>query len=201
MCRKLGTQGKRETAHGLRALTSRVLRYANATGRAQFDPTANLRGALAPKVTNHAAITHPKRIGELLRAIDSYQGQPGVSAALKLAPLTFVRPGELRAAEWVEFDLDSDSPQWRIPAKRMKMGEQHLVPLSTQAVTVLRELKPITGYCKYLFPSLRSSARCISDNTVNAALRRMGIPQKGDGRPWLPVDGPHLPEGSAGSVP
>ena len=96
------------------------------------------------------------------------------AAALKLAPLTFVRPGELRAAQWAEFDLDSKTPQWRIPAERMKMGEQHLVPLSNQAISILRQLQPVTGGYRYLFPSLRSPARCISDNTINAALRRLG---------------------------
>lgn len=175
VCRRLEAQGKRETAHRLRALASRVIRYAVSTGRADRDPTQDLRGALAPIiVTNHAAVTEPKKIGELLRAIADYQGQPGTMAALKLAPLTFVRPGELRAAEWSEFDLDGDDPQWRIPGSRMKMGETHLVPLSRQAVAILRELQSITGDGKYLFPSLRSSLRCISDNTVNAALRRLG---------------------------
>lgn len=175
VCRRLEAQGKHETAHRIRALAGRIMRYAVATGRAVRDPTGDLRGALAPiVVTNHAAITEPKKIGELLRAIADYQGQPGTTAALKLAPLTFVRPGELRAAEWSEFDLDGDEPQWRIPGSRMKMGQQHLVPLSRQAVAILRELQSITGDGKYLFPSLRSSLRCISDNTVNAALRRLG---------------------------
>lgn len=110
----------------------------------------------------------------MLRAIDDYQGQPAATAALKLAPLLFVRPGELRAAEWSEFSLDGKEPEWRIPAERMKMREMHLVPLSHQAVTVLRELEALTGEGRYLFPSLRTSARPISENTVNAALRRLG---------------------------
>lgn len=174
-CRRPEAMGKRETAHRVRALAGRIVRYAVATGRAERDPSADLRGALAPVVvTNYPAITEPKRIGELLRAIDGYQGQPSTAYALKLAPLTFVRPGELRGARWSEFELDSDTPQWRIPAERMKMAEQHIVPLSHQAVALLRELHAITGDCEYLFPSLRSSKRPISDNTVNAALRRLG---------------------------
>lgn len=173
--RKLEARGKHETAHRLRQRCGQVFRYAVATGRALRDPTVDLRGALAPIVVAHrAAITEPKRIGELLRAIDDYQGQPATTAALKLAPLVFARPGELRAAEWSEFTLDSKEPEWRIPAERMKMREMHLVPLSRQAVTVLRELEAHTGDGKYLFPSLRTSARPISENTVNAALRRLG---------------------------
>jgi integrase len=173
VCRRLESRGKLETAHRTRALAGRVLRYAVATGRLERDPTADLRGALAPvTVKHHAAITDPQQIGELLRAIDEYQGQPATGAALKLAPLVFVRPGELRAAEWSEFDLDT--AEWRIPGARMKMGELHIVPLSTQAVEVLRSLHAVTGDGKFLFPSLRSASRCISDNTINAALRRLG---------------------------
>src|SRR5690606_4892817 len=149
--------------------------YGVATGRCEHDPCAYLRGALKPfKVTNRAAITEPGKFGEMLRAIDGYQGQPSCMYALRLAPLVFVRPGELRAAEWSEFELDSKEPVWRIPASRMKMGEQHLVPLSRQAVAILNELKPFTGDGPLLFPSLRSSKRPISDNTLNAALRRLG---------------------------
>jgi integrase len=150
-----------------------VLRFAVASGRAKRDPAADLKGALAPvKVQSHAAIIEPKRIGALLRAIDGYQGQPAVMFALRLAPLVFVRPGELRGAEWLEFDLDA--AEWRIPGTRMKMGEPHLVPLSTQAITLLEELHKHTGEGRLLFPSLRSKARPISDNTLNAALRRLG---------------------------
>jgi integrase len=175
VCRRLEAKGKHETAHRTRALASRVLRYAVSTGRAERDPTQDLRGALAPvRVKNHAAITEPTKIGGLLRAIDGYQGQPSTAYALKLAPLVFVRPGELRAAEWSEFELEGKEPQWRILASRMKMGEQHIVPLSRQALAILMELQPITGDGKYLFPSLRTTQRPISDNTVNAALRRMG---------------------------
>jgi integrase len=128
---------------------------------------------LAPvKSRNFASVTEPARVGELLRAIDGYFGQPITAFALKLAPLVFVRPGELRAAEWPEFDLEA--AEWRIPAARMKMGEQHMVPLSRQAVALLRELQILTGRGRYVFPSLLSADRPMSNNTVNAALRRLG---------------------------
>jgi integrase len=110
-----------------------------------------------------------------LRAIDGYQGQPATAFALKLAPIVFVRPGELRGAEWSEFMLEGKLPEWRIPSSRMKMGEQHIVPLSRQAVFVLRKLHDITGSGRFLFPSLRTTTRCMSNNTVNAALRRLGF--------------------------
>jgi integrase len=144
-----------------------------ATGRAERDPTGDLRGALAPVVVrNHAAITEPVRIGQLLRAIYGYQGQPATEYALKLLPLVFVRPGELCAAEWSEFDLEI--AEWRIPGSRMKMREPHIVPLSRQTVALLRDLHPLTGAGRYLFPSLRGSDRPISNNTLNASLRRLG---------------------------
>lgn len=171
--RKIETKGLHETAHRVRQRVSQVFRYAVATGRADYDITGSLRGALAPVPTeNRAALTNPAKVGELLRAIDGYQGQPAVMYALRLAPLLFVRPGELRAAEWSEFDLDG--AEWRIPAERMKMGERHIVPLATQALTLLAELKPLTGRGRYLFPSIRTAERCISDGTLNAALRRLG---------------------------
>jgi integrase len=171
--RRVEAHGKIETTHRVRSLCGRVLRYAVATSRAERDVTSDLRGALTPVETkNRAAITDPKRIGELLRSIEGYSGQPATHAALRLAPLTFVRPGELRAAEWTEFDLDH--AVWLIPAERMKMDEQHVVPLSRQALSIVRELHALTGDGKYLFPSLRTPSRCLSDNTVNAALRRLG---------------------------
>jgi integrase len=121
-----------------------VFRYAVATGRAERDPTGDLRGALPPpKARHHASILEPKRVGELLRAIDAYQGFFVTKCALRLAPLVFVRPGELRKAQWSEIDLDH--AEWRIPAERMKMREQHIVPLSSQAVEILRELEPLTS--------------------------------------------------------
>jgi integrase len=142
-------------------------------GKAESDPTASLRGALkAPKNKHHAAITDPMQMGELLRAIDGFAGQHVTLCALKVAPLVFVRPGELRHAEWPEFDLDD--AMWRIPAERMKMKAPHLVPLSTQAVAVLRELQALTGEGRYVFAGLRTASRPMSENTVNAALRRLG---------------------------
>jgi integrase len=150
-----------------------VFRYAVATGRAQHDVAADLKDALAPvKSPNFTSVTDPARVGELLRAIDGYSGQPITAFALKLAPLVFVRPGELRGAEWSEFDLEA--AEWRIPGARMKMGEQHIVPLSRQAVAILRELQILTGNGRYVFPSLLSAERPMSNNTVNAALRRLG---------------------------
>lgn len=173
VCRRLETKGHRESAHRARALASRVMRYGVVTGRCERDPCGDLRGALEPVVVkNHAAITEPAKLGALLRAINEYDGQPSTKYALKLAPYVFVRPGELRAAEWSEFDLDA--AEWRIPGKRMKMGEQHIVPLASQVVDLLNELRPITGDGTLLFPSLTSAERPISDNTLNAALRRMG---------------------------
>lgn len=171
--RAVEATGFRETAHRLRALYGRVARFAIATGSAERDISADLKGALVPVVTEHfAAITDPRRVGELLRAIEGYVGQPSAMYALRLAPLVFVRPGELRAAEWPEFDLDA--AEWRIPGGRMKMGREHVVPLSTQAVAVLKTLKTLTGDGKLLFPGLRTPSRPISANTLNAALRRLG---------------------------
>src|SRR5262249_52816232 len=144
-----------------------------ATGRAERDISSDLRGALIPVVSkNHAALTDPAEIGALLRAIDSYEGQPVTAAALKLAPLVFVRPGELRGARWIEFDLDGR--EWRIPGDRMKMGLQHIVPLSDQGTAILRNLQSLTGRGEYVFPSLLSATRPMSNNTINTALRRLG---------------------------
>jgi integrase len=147
------------------------------------DPAADLRDALKPIQTkHHAAITDPKRTGELLRAIDDYQGLAVTRAALRFVPLVFQRPGEVRHAEWNEFDLDSAT--WTIPARRMKRtkagkadGPAHIVPLSTQAVAVLRDLHPVTGHGRFVFPSPRTGERPISDNAVLSALRRMGYPK------------------------
>lgn len=173
--RAIEAKGIHETATRTKQRVGQVMRYAIATGRAERDITADLRGALAPVPTkNRAAITDPARVGELLRAIDGYQGEPATAAALQLAALTFVRPGELRAAEWREFTLDAAEPEWRIPGERMKMGEPHIVPLSSQALEILRELHRLTGSGKYLFPSFRSRERSMSENTLNAALRRLG---------------------------
>jgi integrase len=173
--KRIEGRGIHETAHRTRQRCAQVFRYAVQTGRAERDPSADLKGALAPVVSeHHASITEPKRIGELLRAIDGYTGHFVTAYALKLAPLLYVRPGELRHAEWTEFDLASAEPLWRIPAEKMKMGEQHVVPLSAQALVLLRELHSVSGRGRYVFPSVRSGSRPMSDNTVNAALRRMG---------------------------
>jgi integrase len=172
--RRVESQGHLETAQRLKALCSQVFRYAVATGRAERDPAADLRGALkTAKTRHHASITDPVKVGELLRAIDGYGGTLGVLSALKLAPLVFVRPGELRKAQWSEFDLDD--AMWVIPAERMKMAEKHFVPLSEQAVAVLRELQPLTGNHALVFPGARRVTSPMSDGTVNAALRRLGF--------------------------
>ncbi|VVD85819.1 tyrosine-type recombinase/integrase [Pandoraea anhela] len=178
--RRIEKQGKLETAHRLRVNIGQVMRYAVATARATRDVTVDLRGALAPIQTTHfAAITDPTELGHLLRAIDGYTGTFPVLCALKLSPLLFQRPGELRQAEWSEFDLDGAT--WEVPSIRMKRvkaaklkGAAHIVPLSTQAIAILRELHALTGSGKYPFPSIRSTERPMSDNALNAALRRLG---------------------------
>lgn len=172
--RKIENRGAIETAHRAMQNCSRVFRYAIATGRAERDPTSDLRGALPPsQETHHASITDAIEVGGLMRAIDGYKGSLVTKYALQLAALLFVRPGELRGALWEEFSLESG--EWRIAAERMKMRAPHIVPLSKQAMKILREeLHPLTGGSKYLFPSVRSGKRCMSENTVNAALRRLG---------------------------
>jgi len=171
--KRLEKRGVRDTAHRVRAVCGRVFRYAIATGRAKRDPSADLKGALAPKATkNYAAITDPTKVGQLMRAISEYDGQRATHAALRLAPYVFVRPGELRAAEWTEFDLES--AEWHIPGERMKMGETHIVPLSRQAVTILRELQPLTSTNRHVFPAIGRQSRPLSENTLGAALRRIG---------------------------
>ena len=171
--RRIESRGAIETAHRAQQNCSQVFRYAVATGRAERDPTADLRGALTPvKERHHASITDPMRVGELMRAIDGYRGSFVTKSALRLAPLVFVRPGELRKAEWVEFDLDG--AEWRIPAARMKAREQHIVPLAKQAVAILQDLHGLTGDKQHVFPGVRTNGRAMSENTVNAALRRLG---------------------------
>jgi integrase len=173
--KRIEARGFRETAHRARSTASNVLRFAVSSGRAERDISTDLRGALAPVVTtNRAAITVPAHIGQLLRSIYLYRGQRTTESALKLAPLLFVRPTELRAAEWSEFHLEAEHPEWRIPASRMKMAEEHVVPLPHQAIAILRDLAPITSSGRYVFPSLRGAHRPISENTVNFALRSMG---------------------------
>jgi integrase len=179
--RRIETRGAQETAHRAMQNCGQVFRYAVATGRAERDPTGDLRGALPPpKEKHHASILEPKKVGPLLRAIDAYQGYFVTKCALRLAPLVFVRPGELRRAQWPEFDLEI--PEWRIPGERMKMRAQHIVPLSRQAVEILRELEPLTNRVftsrpdapRYVFPSARTHERPMSENAILAALRRMG---------------------------
>lgn len=171
--RRVEALGKLETTQRLKRVCGQIFRYAVATGRADRDPTGDLRGALKTgKVRHRASITEPAKVGELLRAMEGFAGSLVVACALKFAPLVFVRPGELRKAEWSEFDLDAG--EWRIPAERMKMREQHLVPLSSQAVSILRELAPLTCSGRYVFPSIRSMARPMSENTITVALRRLG---------------------------
>ena len=171
--RRVEARGRYETARRLRSTCGTIFRYAIATGRAERDPSADLRGALtSPKVNHRAAIVDPAAIGALLRAIDGYDGLPMTKAALRLAPLVFVRPGELRHAEWPEFDLAA--AEWRIPPAKMKMRRAHRVPLSRQALDVLRDLQPMSGGERFLFPSVRSTVRPMSENTLNAALRRLG---------------------------
>ena len=173
MFRLLEKRGKHETAHRAKQRCGQVFRYAIATGRATRDVSLDLRGALAPVVSkNHAAIVEPRKIGALLRAIDGYIGHPTTQAALKLAPLVFLRPGELRKGEWSEVDLES--AEWRIPPFRMKMREQHIVPLARQSIDILRDLHAITGRGRYIFPSPQGAERPMSENAVTAALRRMG---------------------------
>jgi len=172
--RRVEDRGAIESAHRILQNCGQVMRYSIATGRAAANPVPNLKGALAaPPERHHAAITDPSAVGALLRALDAYEGTLVVKCALRLAPLVFVRPGELRRAEWAEFDLKAK--QWNIPAERMKMREPHIVPLSRQAVAILEELQPVTGRGRYVFPGARSPKRPMSDNAILAALRRMGF--------------------------
>jgi integrase len=171
--RRIESRGAHETGHRVKQICGQVFRYAIATGRAERDPSFDLRGALTPtRSKSMAAITNPGKIGILMRAIEGYQGNLITRCALKFAPLTFVRPGELRHAEWTEINLDRS--EWKIPSEKMKMRTVHIVPLSSQAVAVLEEIRPLTGSGKYVFPSLRSGGRPMSENTILAALRYMG---------------------------
>jgi integrase len=173
LLREIEGRGLYETARRLRSTCGMVFRYAIATARAERDPSLDLRGALtAPQVSHRATIVDPKSIGALLRAIDGFDGQPTTQAALRLAAYVFVRPGELRHAEWKEFDFDA--AVWSISATKMKMRRAHRVPLARQPLAVLRRLQGITGKGRWLFPSVRTFTRPISENTLNAALRRLG---------------------------
>jgi len=171
--RRIEAKGALETAHRVKQVCGQVFRYAIATGRAERDPSGDLRGAIPPASGKHmATITDPKEIAGLLRSIDDYRGGIVTRCALQLAPLVFVRPGELRQAEWSEFNLET--AEWRIPAEKMKAGAVHIVPLSRQALDILREIHPMTGHGRYVFPSPRTDSRPMSSNAILSALRRMG---------------------------
>lgn len=178
--RRVEKRGAHETAHTLRQTAGQVFRYGIQTGRCERSPSPDLQGALKPiTVKNMSAILAPKQAGDLMRSIDGYEGQPSTRAALQLSALLFQRPGNIRSMEWREIDLDG--ALWTIPAAKMKRkvdgklnGRPHLVPLAPQAVAVLRELQPLTGHGQFVFPSLLTGEHCMSENTVRAALRRMG---------------------------
>ena len=172
--RKLEGKGNYETAKRSRSFASRIFHYALATGRAKADPASLLSGALiSPKAKHYAAILNPKKLGELLRAVDDFSGSPITKLALQIAPHVFVRPGELRHAEWSELDLKERI--WRIPAGKMKSRRPHAEPLSPQVVELFSELRMLTGPAGYVFPAMHTSSRPMSENTVNAAFRRMGF--------------------------
>jgi integrase len=178
--RRVEKRGAVESAHTLRQTTGQVFRYGVQTGRCERSPSIDLHGALAPlKVKHLGALLEPAKVGELMREIVGFSGQPATRAALLLSALTFQRPGNIRAMEWVE--VDTDKALWTLLAAKMKRsvhgkvnGRPHLVPLAPPAVAVLAELRPLTGHGRYVFPSLLSGERCMSENTIRAALRRMG---------------------------
>lgn len=171
--RRIEEKGILETAHRTQQNCGQIFRYAVATGRAERDPSGDLRGAIPPASGKHmATITAPQEIAGLLNSIDGYKGSIVTRSALQLAPLVFVRPGELRHAEWSEINFET--AEWRIPAEKMKAGVLHIVPLSLQALKVLREVQPLTGQGRYVFPSPRTQSRPMSDNAILSALRRMG---------------------------
>ena len=175
--RRMTHRGAVESAHRAKCTISQVMRYAVATGRAERDPCPDLKGALPqPKKSHFPAITEPTRVGELLRQLDGYHGTFPVCCAIRLAPMLFIRPGELRQAKWDQFDLDAGT--WRFRVTKTKVD--HLVPLADQAVAILRELHALTGQGMFVFPSARKGGtpRPMSDNTVLSALRRLGIPKE-----------------------
>lgn len=180
--RRVESRGVRETVHSIQQACGQVFRYGIATGRCERNPAADLRGALKPVLVQHmAAVTEPKAVGDLMRAISGYQGSPLTRAALLLSALLFQRPGNVRAMQWSALELEGKRPAWTIPAIEMKRiryqkenGRPHVVPLAPEAVAILRELQQLTGQGTYVFPSLLGSARPMSENTVNTALRRLG---------------------------
>jgi len=172
MLEKIQAREAIDTAHRVKQVCGEVFRYGIGTGRCERDPSSDLKGTLIPKKVKHlAAITDPKEVGALLRAIDGYRGSFLTKCALKLSPYAMLRPGELRQAEWSEIDLEKKL--WKIPAHKMKMRRPHIVPLSDQAIAIFKEVRPVTGQEKYVFPSMRSKDRPMSENTIRAALRRM----------------------------
>ena len=196
--RRIEERGAVESAHRTLQNCGQIFRYAIATGRAERNPAADLRGALQPvKQTHRAAITDPQAVGGLLRASQDYRGTFATKCALRLAPLLFARPGELRMMEWAELDLDK--AEWNLPAEKMKTRLPHLVPLSVQAVAILREIEPLTGRGRYVFPSARSPRRPMSNNAVLSALRRMGYAKEGHverylREAWIPRLAPVSPQ-------
>lgn len=170
---KIQARGAIETAHRAKQTAGQIFRFAIVTGRAERDPSADLKGALKNPIKKHlAAITEPKEVGRLMLAIEGFRGTPSVKAALKLSPLLFCRPGELRHMEWEELNWEEE--RWEIPASKMKMKQPHIVPLSSQALSILQEHQRLTGRGKYVFPSARGASRCLSENGVRTALRSMG---------------------------
>ena len=171
--RKMEARGALDSVHRVKQVIGQVFRYAVAIGAAERDITQDLKGSLAKATPSHfAAITEPKQLGDLLRSIFAYSGHPNVVTALRLTPLVFVRPGELRTMDWAEVDLET--AEWRIPGSKMKMKTDHIVPLSTQALALLQGMHHATGHGQFVFPSLRTGERPMSENTINAALRGMG---------------------------
>jgi integrase len=181
--RRVESRGVRETVHSIQQACGQVFRYGIATGRAERNPAADLRGALKPVMVQHmAAVTDPDAVGDLMRAIHDYQGHPLTRAALALSAMLFQRPGNVRAMQWAALELTGKEPAWRIPAAEMKLsryqknnGRPHIVPLPRQAVALLKELHPLSGHGIYVFPSLLGGTRPMSENTVNTALRRLGF--------------------------
>ncbi len=175
-CQRIADRGAADTAYRAKQNIGQAMRYAVATGRAERDPTADLRGVVKkPKAEHFAAITSPAEVGALLRTMDAFKGTLVVQSALRLAPLVFVRPGELRGAQWAEIDFERE--EWRIPAERMKRRREHIVPLSQQALAILKDLHPLTGHRQHVFVG-RDPKKPMSDATINAALRRMGYDTK-----------------------
>ncbi len=175
--RKIESRGAIDTAHRAKQIGGQVFRFAIATGRAERDPSRDLQGALAKPIKTHlAAVTEPDELAVILRVLDGYHGTPVVRAAIRLAPLVFVRPGELRNMEWTELNLDEGT--WLIPGAKMKSGKDHIVPLAAQSIVIIEEIHPLTSRSRYVFPSARSGHRPMSDNAVLAAFRRMGIPKE-----------------------